>query len=246
MRIRPLFRAFVLCLLVPALVWAPASVRSAESGGAEPPPNTLSEAERAAGWRLLFDGRTTQGWRGYQATGFPKKGWVVEQGWLRHQARGGGGDLVTEETFAEFELTFDWKVGAGSNSGLKYFVAEERSSAIGHEYQVIDDPPYGFAQQGNTHQTASFYDVLPQTVYRPPRPPGEVNQSRILVKGNHVEHWLNGEKVLAYELDSAAVKAAVARSKFRDVKGFGTRMKGHVLLQDHGGDVWFRNMKVRP
>jgi len=193
----------------------------------------------------LFDGQTTKGWRGYKANAFPKGGWQVEDGWLRHRAGGGGGDIVTEETFAEFELTFEWKLAARSNGGIKYFVREEQSSAIGHEYQVIDDPAYGFAKQGNTHQTASFYDVLAQTVYHPPRPPGELNQGRILVNGNRVEHWLNGEKVLEYELDADAVKAAVARSKFKGVKGFGSRVKGHLLLQDHGGDVWFRNIKVR-
>jgi len=225
------------------LVLSLAPVRSADTAPATA--NALSEAERAAGWQLLFDGQTTRGWRGFQQKAFPAKGWVVEDGWLKHRLLGGGGDLVTEETFDEFELAFEWKLRPKSNSGVKYFVLEERASPIGHEYQVIDDPAYGFDKPGNKHQTASFYDVLPQTVYHPPLAPGATNHSRILVQGKQVEHWLNGGKVLEYELDSEAVKAAVARSKFNEVKGFGSSIKGHLLLQDHPGEVWFRNLKLR-
>lgn len=207
--------------------------------------NKHDSVDRMGGWRLLFDGKTTEGWRGFKRTGFPSKGWVIEDGCLKHRLNGGGGDIVTEETFDEFDLEFEWKLSPGSNSGVKYFVLEERKEAIGHEYQVIDDPAYGFDKAGHKHQTASFYDVLPPSVYLPPRPPGEFNSSRILVRGSHVEHWLNGVKVLEYELGSPAVMAAVKKSKFKDVKGFGTKLKGHLLLQDHGGEVWFRNIRIR-
>lgn len=202
-------------------------------------------ATRMGEWRPLFDGKTTQGWRGFKRTAFPSKGWIIEDGCLKHSLNGGGGDIVTEETFDEFDLEFEWKLTPGSNSGVKYFVLEERKEAIGHEYQVIDDPAYGFDKAGNKHQTASFYDVLPPSVYSPPRPPGEFNSSRILVRGSHVEHWLNGVKVLEYELGSPAVMYAVRQSKFKGVKGFGTKLKGHLLLQDHGGEVWFRNIRIR-
>lgn len=205
----------------------------------------LDSAGRTGEWRLLFDGKTTRGWRGFKQTGFPCKGWIVEDGCLKHCLNGGGGDIVTGETFDEFDLEFEWKLTPGSNSGVKYFVLEERKEPIGHEYQVIDDPAYGFDKAGNKHRTASFYDVLPPSVYLPPRPPGEFNSSRILVCGSHVEHWLNGVKVLEYELGSPAVMAAVRQSKFKGVKGFGTKLKGHLLLQDHGGEVWFRNIRIR-
>ena len=137
------------------------------------------------------------------------------------------------------------ETGAG-NSGVKYFVTETRNAALGHEYQMIDDE-----REPNTNSadgkrvTASFYDVLKPAVIPPTKPPGEINQSRILVKGNHVEHWLNGVKVLEYECGSEAVRAAVAASKFKTTTGFGTKIKGHLLLQDHGSEVWFRNLKVR-
>jgi len=203
--------------------------------------NELTPAETAAGWRLLFDGKTTAGWRNFKKPTFPAKGWVVEDGWLKHVARAGGGDIITIDQFSEFELTWEWRIPARANSGLKYFILEERGTAIGHEYQIIDDSVFK-APKG---QTASFYDVLPPRPHAPLKLAPESNQSRILVQGNHVEHWLNGEKVLEYELGSDAVKAAVAKSKFRSVTGFGERTKGHILLTDHGDEASFRNLKIR-
>jgi hypothetical protein len=170
---------------------------------------------------------------------------VIEDGCLCCLPRGGGGDLITDEQFGDFELAFEWKVTPGANSGVKYFITEQRSGAIGHEYQILDDTTNEDAKVGRHHQTASFYDVLPPIPGTRCRPLGEFNQSRILVRGNHVEHWLNGLKVLEYELGSDIVKAAVAKSKFKDVAGFGTKLRGHLLLQDHGGGVWFRDLKVR-
>jgi hypothetical protein len=207
--------------------------------------NELSPQEKAAGWKLLFDGRTTKGWHSFKKTTFPSQGWVVEQGCLKHLDKGGGGDLLSDETFEEFELTWEWKIAPKANSGVKYFVSEKRSSALGHEFQMIDD------YQGrdgkpvlNKNCTGSFYDVLPP-VKNNTKPAGEWNQSRIVVKGNQVEHWLNGEKVLSYELGSEALQAALSKSKFRAVADFGKRIKGSILLQDHGGEVWFRNIKIR-
>jgi hypothetical protein len=208
----------------------------------EPAPNTLTEAERQNGWRLLFDGQSNRGWRSFGKPESPRTGWVVEDGWLK--LRGQGGDIVTEGEYDEFELTFEWQVGPGANSGVKYFVVGSRPSALGHEYQLLDDGAKP-ARTNDLHRTATFYDVLPLQVPAGPRPAGQVNQSRIVVTGEQVEHWLNGVRVLSYQLNSPEVKAAVARSKFKNVAGFGSRLRGHLLLQDHGGEVAFRNLKLR-
>ena len=155
--------------------------------------------------------------------------------------------VISDGEFDSFELTWDWKQATGGNSGLKYFVLETRQSAIGHEYQMIDDERHEDAKvAGGKHMTATFYDVLKTTVPPPTKQPGEVNLSRIIVKGNHVEHWLNGTKVLEYECGSDAVKEAVAKSKFKNAQGFGEKVKAHLLLQDHNSEAWFRNLKLRP
>ena len=207
--------------------------------------NQLAPAEKGAGWMLLFDGKSTQGWHAFQKKTFPAKGWIVEDGWL-HGLGQGGGDILSDGEYDQFELQWEWKLASGGNSGLKYFVLETRKTALGHEYQMLDDAlnPDGKVAAGK-HVTASFYDVLKPTVSPPTRPMGEINQSRILVRGNHIEHWLNGSKVLEYDCGSPAVQAAVAESKFKNVPGFGNCVKGHILLQDHGSNVWFRDLKLR-
>jgi hypothetical protein len=225
-------RSFAVLIAVASLA------RAAES-------NQLSPAEKADGWKLLFDGKSTDGWHSYQKKLFPAKGWVVEDGWL-HGLGQGGGDILSDGEYDQFELQWEWRLASAGNSGLKYFVLETRKTALGHEYQMLDDArnPDGKVAAGK-HVTASFYDVLKPTVSPPTRPMGEINQSRILVRGNHVEHWLNGVKVLEYECGSPAVQAAVADSKFKNVAGFGNCVKGHILLQDHGSKVWFRDIKIR-
>jgi 3-keto-disaccharide hydrolase len=212
---------------------------------ADETPNQLSPEEKAGGWGLLFDGQTTKGWHSFKHTSFPAKGWVVEDGWL-HCLGKEGGDVLSDVAYDQFDLQWEWKLEPGGNSGLKYFVLDSRNSAIGHEYQMLDDQrnPDGKLAEGK-RVTASFYDVLKPGVAPPSKPLGEINQSRVLVKGNHVEHWLNGVKVLEYECGSEAVKAAVAESKFKNVPGFGNRVKGHLLLQDHHSNVWFRSIKIR-
>jgi hypothetical protein len=208
------------------------------------PAYQLTDDEKAAGWKLLFDGKITQGWRTFKKQTFPAKGWVVEDGWL-HCLGKGGGDIITDAEFNDFELQWEWKLAPVGNSGVKYFILESRSSALGHEYQMIDDEHEPDAMNaGGKQLTASFYDVLAPT--RPPvKPAGEINSSRILVKGNHVEHWLNGVKVLEYECGSESVKAGVAASKFKTTAGFGDKVRGHLLLQDHNSEVWFRNVRIR-
>lgn len=209
-------------------------------------PNTLSDAERAAGWRLLFDGSSTQGWRAFKKDRFPSQGWTVRDGCLGHLGKAGGGDIVTVDTFADYDFTFEWRIDAGGNSGVKYFIDETRSAAIGHEYQLLGPVTETEARKDPKHATASFYDVLPVGTSAFPRPPGTWNQSRIRIQGNHVEHWLNGQQVLQYDLASDAVRQGIATSKFKGIARFGTAFRHPILLQDHGGEIWFRNLKIRP
>lgn len=214
-------------------------------GSGRAAPNELSDAEKAEGWELLFDGRTTTGWRGFKQTSFPSQGWKVVDDCLWHGSRGGGGDIVTDRTFEQFELRFEWRMKPDGNSGVKYFLPENRAGAIGHEYQLLTGAQVEAVQAPSKGGTGGLYDVLPPEIPVRLRPADQFNESRIVVRGNHVEHWLNGERTIAYELASPTVLAAVARSKFKDVAGFGTRVRGHILLQDHGGEIWFRNVKIR-
>jgi len=204
-------------------------------------PNTLTPGEKAAGWQLLFDGKSTDAWRSFKKSTFPQQGWVVRDGWLIKQADVQGGDIISKATFTNFELTWEWKISPKGNNGIKYFITESRGGAIGHEYQMMDD----IGDTGK-HSTASFYEVLPPDADKPMKPAGEINYSRIVVQGEYVEHWLNGKKVLEYKLGSDAVKQGVAHSKFKDVPGFGTKIEGHILLTDHRDEAWFRNLKIRP
>jgi len=211
--------------------------------------NRLTPEEQKAGWTLLFDGRSVDGWRGYKRPDAAGSRWKVEDGFLTLPADDGrdtlgARDIISKATFQQFELAFEWRVAKGGNSGVKYFVLEDRDSAIGHEYQLIDDEQHADAKIGGHRQTAAFYDVLP-AANRPVKPAGEINTTRIVVRGNSVEHWLNGQRVLQYELDSPAVRAAIDKSKFKGIERFGKPQNGHILLQDHGDQVWYRNIKIR-
>ena len=218
-------------------------------------PNTLSPREKEEGWTLLFDGKSTSGWRGAYKEAFPEKGWEVRDGMLVVQPSGGGeaangGDIVTVDEYSSFELKVDFKLTEGANSGIKYFVTEQQpqtpGSAIGLEYQLLDDARHPDAQLGiNGNRTlASLYDVLP-AANKKPHAIGEWNQARIVVRGKQVEHWLNGEKVLAYKRGGEEFLAHKAESKFKEREGFGEAPKGRILLQDHGNQVFFRNIKIR-
>jgi hypothetical protein len=218
-------------------------------------PNTLSEQEHQEGWKLLFDGKTSAGWRGAYKLAFPEKGWEIRDGMLIVQPSGGGeaangGDIVTTDEFSNFDLKVDFKLTEGANSGIKYFVTEQQpqtpGSAIGLEYQLLDDAQHPDAKLGvNGNRTlASLYDLIPAT-NKKPNPIGDWNHAQILVKGKHVEHWLNGVKVLEYERGGKNFLAHKAESKFKDRKDFGEAPKGRILLQDHGNQVFFRNIKIR-
>lgn len=205
--------------------------------------NELTAQEKKEGWKLLFDGNTTKGWHSFGKSTFPEKGWVVNNGIFEVLGGSKAGDIVTDDLYSNFDLTWDWKIEKGGNNGVKYFVTDDRKQALGHEYQMIDD--IGGEDYGPKHSTASFYDVLPPDPQKPLHPPGQWNSSRVLVKGNHVEHWLNGKKVLEYELSSPEVLAAVQKSKFKSVPGFGTRVNGHILLTYHNDPCQFKNIKIR-
>jgi hypothetical protein len=224
-------------------------------------PNSVSEAERAQGWRLLWDGRTTQGWRGAHRSAFPERGWTIENGELAVQEAGGGearhgGDIVTEEEFSAFEMQLDFKLTAGANSGIKYFVTERidpgGGSAIGLELQLLDDALHPDAKlgAGGNRTLGSLYDLIP----RGPMPGGlaivpkvgEWQHARLVVfPDGRVEHWLNGIRVVEYRRGSPLFAALVARSKYEKMEGFGLAETGRLLLQDHGNHVRFRSIKVR-
>ena len=245
---------FFLLLAAVAAGWA----QEPSAAFKKPPakPNTLTPGEKAAGWVLLFDGQTTAGWRGAYRQSFPPSGWVVEDGALKKVAATGkesqaGGDIVTVKEYSNFELQLEWRLTPGGNSGIKYFVVENlprpQGSAIGLEMQILDDDRHPDARMGRDgNRTAgALYDLIPPAKDKVLRPIGEWNHVRILVQGRHVEHWLNGVKVVEYERGSPEFRALVAQSKFKNIPGFGEAPKGHILLQDHGDEVWFRNIKIR-
>jgi hypothetical protein len=206
------------------------------------PPNTLTAAEQAAGWKLLFDGQSLTGWRSFKKPAPPESGWEVKEGALTCVKGGKGGDLITVDTFDNFDLSWEWKMPPRSNNGVKYFITEERRSAVGHEYQLIDDA----RTKDALSSCASFYLVVaPDPAKKTVKPFGEWNHSRILVRGNHVEHWLNGEKVLEYECGDPKILEQVANTKFKNTPGFGTKLRGHILLTYHTDECSFRNLKLR-
>ena len=208
-------------------------------------PNTLTDAEKSAGWKLLFDGRTLDGWQPIGKAGAPVAGWVVKEGVLFHAKAAGGGDIVTAEHFEDFELTWEWKIGEVGNSGLKYNLPNA-AKGLGFEYQLIDDEkhPDGI-RGGKLHQTAALYDLIEPSAERRVKPVGEWNESRLVVKGDHVEHWLNGVKTVEFDCGSDDIKARIAKSKYKGAANFGVKTKSQILLQDHGDEVSFRNLKVR-
>lgn len=197
------------------------------------------------GWQSLFDGRTLDGWRAYGGKGPIGEGWKVEDGVLKKLPGVKGGDIVSVKKYGDFELEWEWRVDKDGNNGVKYLVTESRPAAPGHEYQMIDDTSEKWAKLPAKSKTASFYDVLPPTAAVPLKPAGGWNASRIVVKGAHVEHWLNGAKVLEYELGSEPVKAAVALSKFAKYPDFGAKIDGHIMLTDHQDEAWFRAIRIR-
>jgi len=225
------------------------------SGEAYVAHNTLTAEEGAAGWELLFDGASTDGWRGYNMDDFPEAGWGVAEGELIVMASDGseegmGGDIVSEGEFSNFELLFEFLVTPVGNSGVFYRVEENPELAlwqVAPEYQVLDDSAYIAMgdMDMNKHLTGDNYDLQPSVV-RASNPIGEWNQGRILVDGTHVEHWLNGQKTVEYEYFSPEWAALVAASKSAPHEEYGRALVGRIGIQDHGHELRYRNIKIRP
>jgi cytochrome c len=207
-------------------------------------PNTLSPEEARQGFRLLFDGKTLDGWRGWRRTEAPS-GWRAVDGELRFEPGRNGGDLATREQFGDFELRIDWRVSPGGNSGIFYRATEDHSTPwiTGPEYQILDDDLHPDGRSPLT-SAASVYGLYPPT-RDVVREAGQWNETRIVVRGDRVEHWLNGVKVVEYVLNSEEWRDRVAKSKFAGMKEYGQRKKGHIVLQDHGDVVAYRNIRIR-
>ena len=220
--------------------------------------NKILHNEALDGWQLLWDGSGTDGWRGAKLEHFPESGWIIENGELTVLATGGGeseagGDIVTLQEYSDFELQLDFKLTEGANSGIKYYVDTELNkgagSAIGLEYQILDDVRHPDAKLGShegSRTLGSLYDLIQANPEKPVHPLGEWNHVRILSADKQVQHWLNGMKVLEYQRGSDEYRKLVAESKYHDWPGFGEAEQGPILLQDHGDRVSFRNIKIKP
>ncbi len=227
--------------------------------------NVLTEKEKADGWKLLWDGATSKGWRGAKLAGFPTQGWLIKDGMLQVQAANGGeatngGDIVTEKKYKDFILEADFSFTRGANSGIKYFVDTELNkgagSSIGCEFQILDDDVHADAKLGvkGNRTMGSLYDLITANgrEYHPDLPRdkyvngyGQWNRARIVVRGGTVQHFLNGIKIVEYTRQTQMWRALVAYSKYRDWPNFGDAEYGNILLQDHGSDVQFRSIKIK-
>lgn len=253
-------KLFIICLAAALTVPAAAAkkkVKKAETVQhvCVAPDNTLTEQEKREGWQLLWDGKTTEGWRGAKLDHFPEGGWAIEDGVLKVlKGNGGestnGGDIVTTKDYANFILKVDFKITPGANSGIKYFVDPGLNmgagSAIGCEFQILDDDLHPDAKLGvkGNRKAASLYDLIPAPDIKPIDKEGW-NTATIIVQDNHVEHWLNGAKMVEYERNTQEWDALVAYSKYKNWPNFGNHKAGKILLQDHGDEVWFKNVKIK-
>ncbi|MDR0559824.1 MAG: DUF1080 domain-containing protein [Prevotellaceae bacterium] len=218
-------------------------------------PNTISPEEAEEGWILLWDGKTTANWRSAKSAGFPAKGWLIEDGILKVVKSDGGestngGDIITEKKYKNFILSVDFKITEGANSGIKYFVNPDvnkaEGSAIGCEFQILDDLRHPDAKLGvkGNRKLGSLYDLIPAPDSKPFNI-NSFNTATVIVNDSHVEHWLNGVKMLEYTRNNQMWNALVAYSKYGSWINFGNFTDGHILLQDHGDEVWFQNIKLK-
>jgi hypothetical protein len=249
--------------LLPACATDDEAMAGDPTVSADAPINTVTAEEEAAGWRLLFDGQNLDGWRGLGRDTVPTAHWRVEDGAIRKLASGevplapdgqplAGGDLMWAQPLRDFELDFEWRVAPGANSGIKYNVSEElsianppRYAALGFEYQILDDDRHADAENV-THRAGDLYNLIAANERKRLQPVGEWNHGRIVFVGNRGEHWLNGEKILEYEMGTPRIDSLFAASKWNEIPEFiERRERGYIVLQDHRDDVWFRNIKVR-
>ena len=213
-------------------------------------PNTLTDKEKTDGWKLLWDGKTGSGWKSIKAEAFPEKGWDIKDGVLTVLGKIGG-DILTVEKFSDFELKLEFKLTKAANSGIKYFLDEEaatvKKTGLGLEYQILDDANHPDATKGTAgnHTLGSLYDLITASADKPAKPVGEWNEARIVAKGKHVEHWLNGKKVVEFERGSPEYRELVAKSKYKNTKNFGEGAETPILLQDHNDPVSYKNIKIR-
>ncbi|MBL7977205.1 MAG: DUF1080 domain-containing protein [Bacteroidetes Order II. Incertae sedis bacterium] len=221
---------------------------SACSGTAKMP-NTLSKSEEKAGWQLLFDGKTMQGWHTYGIAG--TRGWAVQNGEMVALGQAGhegtANDIVTEQEFENFDLVLEWKISKGGNSGIFFNVVEDkRYKAVyetGPEYQLIDD--VGFPQKLEDWQTSAANYAMHPPVVKAFKPVGEWNHTRIVVNRGHVTHWLNGQKTVEYQMWTPEWERMVTEGKWKNFPGYGRAKKGKIALQDHGNQIWFKNIKIK-
>ncbi|MES2659562.1 MAG: DUF1080 domain-containing protein [Verrucomicrobiota bacterium] len=221
-----------------------------------PEHNVISAKEKADGWRLLWDGKTSNGWRGIKSADFPKSGWVIQDGLLTITETGGGesssaGDIITKDKFSNFELSVDFKITTGANSGIKTFVDpglnKGDGSAIGPEFQILDDERHPDAKLGRdgNRTIGSLYDMFTAPKDKKVNPVGEWNNARIVSNNKQLTYYLNGVKTIDIQRGSQEWKDLVEKSKYKKWPAFGELPEGHILLQDHGNRVSFRNVKIR-
>ncbi len=208
-------------------------------------PNVLTKSEKQNGWRLLFDGKTFNGWQKLANTG-----WLLREGELIAQSFNNGGqkDIITTEQFGNFELSFEFKISKATNSGIKYLVTNtypgQKGAYLGLEYQILDDVNFKYPERGVYRSLASLYDLIPANKN------GIVtlnkwNIAKVIVNGNHIEHWLNGNKVVEYDRSTPGFRTLVEDSKYKSMDNFGMAKKGHILLQNEGTPVVFRSIKIK-
>ena len=209
-------------------------------------PAKLTDAQKEAGWQLLFDGISLKGWRNYKREGPPQKGWLAENGCLRLQPGGQGGDIMTMDQFKEFDFMLEWKVSERANSGIIYLVSEHEDAPwkTGPEYQILDDLGHGI-DITDSHSAGGAYDLYRNPAHKKVKPAGEWNLSRIVKRGSVVEHWLNGIQLVEFDLASEEWAKHRDKSKFSRYPRFGKNSRGYISLQDHGHEIWFRNIKIR-
>ena len=242
------FKLWAIIAIAVGITFKSTGCFAATGSGKQAEDNSLTPAEKKAGWILLFDGKKIDQWRGFKKENVPDA-WQVENGAITLVGKGGG-DIITKNQYENYELLLDWKISEGGNSGIIYNVSEDPKYAAtyhtGPEMQVLDNDRHPDAKMGKNgnRQAGANYDMIPLATPAV-KPVGQWNQVRLVVNKGHVEHWLNGKKVVEYQLGSPEWEELVKQSKFATMPGYGRVKKGHIALQDHGDRVWYKNIKIR-